>query len=116
MLKVVGLFVLMASALSKELDGKPSGGGTVQQRLFKPEHDEESRFSVIKDEEVNANETKNESSQGEIRLVSLIETLSLLQLKMMAIIVMVYKCSVKVNFRSFVIDHLLHLEKFNVMF
>ena len=76
MLKVVGLFVLMASALSKELDGKPSGGGTVQQRLFKPEHDEESRFSVIKDEEVNANETKNESSQGEIRLVSLLETLT----------------------------------------
>ena len=29
---------------------------------------------------------------------------------------MLYKCSVKVNFRSFVIDHLLHLEKFNVMF
>ena len=29
---------------------------------------------------------------------------------------MLYKCSLKVNFRSFVIDHLLHLEKFNVMF
>ena len=101
MLKVVGLFVLMASALSKELDGKPSGGGTVQQRLFKPEHDEESRFSVIKDEEVNANETKNESSRGEIRLVSLIETLSLLQLKMMAIIVMVSKFNRKFRPKCF---------------
>ena len=99
MLKVVGLFVLMASALSKELDGKPSGGGTVQQRLFKPEHDEESRFSVIKDEEVNANETKNESSQGEIRLVSLLETL--LQLKMMAIILMVSKFNRKFRPKCF---------------
>ena len=29
---------------------------------------------------------------------------------------MLYKCSVIVNFRSFVTDHLLHLKKFNVMF
>ena len=51
---------------------------TVEQRLFKSEHIEESRFSVIKDEEVNTNEMKKESSQGKIRLVASIKTFSLL--------------------------------------
>ena len=36
MLKVVGFFVLMASALSTELEGKPSGGGQLNNGSLNP--------------------------------------------------------------------------------